>query len=207
MAGGFDGFTRVSDLAFVARRSHRGRDDTRRALGLADDDRVALVSFGGFGLERLPLDAVARDSGFAIVTTDIRGSAAAGDTGTPALARRTPAGVVVVDEHALYESGWRYEDLVAAADVVVSKPGYGIIAECIANGPAILYTDRGRFAEYDVLVREMPRYLRQAYIGHDDLLGGAWSSGLDAALGAAPPAEHPALDGAEDAARRITAYL
>ena len=30
-----------------------------------------------------------------------------------------------------------------AADVVVTKPGYGIISECIANDTAILYTSRG----------------------------------------------------------------
>ena len=39
-----------------------------------------------------------------------------------------------------------------AADVVVTKPGYGIIAECLANDTAIVYTSRGEFAEYDVLV-------------------------------------------------------
>jgi hypothetical protein len=32
------------------------------------------------------------------------------------------------------------------------------------NGAAILYTSRGRFAEYDVLVAEMPRYLRCGYL-------------------------------------------
>ena len=35
--------------------------------------------------------------------------------------------------------------LVGAADAVVSKPGYGIISECIANETAILYTSRGHF--------------------------------------------------------------
>ena len=54
------------------------------------------------------------------------------------------------------------EDLVRAADVVVTKPGYGIISEAIANDAALLYTSRGRFVEYDVLVKEMPRYLRCA---------------------------------------------
>ena len=34
------------------------------------------------------------------------------------------------------------------------------VSDCIANGTALLYTSRGRFAEYDVLIREMPRYLR-----------------------------------------------
>ena len=81
----------------------------------------------------------------------------------------------------------RYEDLVRAVDVVVSKPGYGIISDCIANGTALLYTPRGRFAEYDVLVREMPRYLRCACIETEDLLAGRWREGLEAVMAAPPP--------------------
>ena len=58
--------------------------------------------------------------------------------------------VVLVPEEASFQStGFRYEDLVAAVDVVMTKPGYGIIAECIAAGTAMLYTSRGEFREYD----------------------------------------------------------
>ena len=67
------------------------------------------------------------------------------------------AACALLDDAAVYAAGLRYEDLVRAADVVVTKPGYGIIAECLANDAAILYTDRGHFAEYDVLVEAMPR--------------------------------------------------
>ena len=77
-------------------------------------------------------------------------------------------------------------------DVVATKPGYGIIAECIANGTALVYTSRGRFAEYDVLVREMPRYLRCAYLDNEALLAGRWQAALDAALNAPAPPETPA---------------
>ena len=52
------------------------------------------------------------------------------------------------------DTGIRYEDLVGAAEAVVTKPGYGIISEAIANDTAILYTARGHFPEYDVLVSE-----------------------------------------------------
>ncbi len=38
------------------------------------------------------------------------------------------------------------------------KPGYGIISECIANDTALLYTSRGDFREYPVLVEAMPKY-------------------------------------------------
>ena len=69
-----------------------------------------------------------------------------------------PAGVRYVDEAAIYDGDLRYEDLVHAVDVVVTKPGYGIVAECLANGTAMLYTSRGRFREYDVMVAEMPAF-------------------------------------------------
>ena len=63
-----------------------------------------------------------------------------------------PPGIHVIDDDWIYERGFRYEDLVRASDVVMTKPGYGIVSECLANGAAILYTARGRFAEYPVMV-------------------------------------------------------
>ena len=66
----------------------------------------------------------------------------------------------MIDESAMYDRGYRYEDLVRAVDVVVTKPGYGIISECLANDTALLYTSRGDFREYQVLVDAMPTFLR-----------------------------------------------
>jgi hypothetical protein len=105
--------------------------------------------------------------------------------------------VRTIDEPSLYAGGLRYEDLVAAVDVVVTKPGYGIISECIANGTAIVYTGRGRFAEYPVLVREMPKYLRCAYLDQDGLRAGRWKGALDAAAGAPEAPVRPATNGAD----------
>jgi len=111
---------------------------------------------------------------------------------------RGPA-TVTFDERTLYDGGWRYEDLVAAVDVVATKPGYGIIAECAANGTSLLYTSRGHFVEYDVLVREMPRYVRSQFIPQDELFAGRWRPYLERLLAQAPPP--PAdVSGAEQAA-------
>ena len=90
------------------------------------------------------------------------------------------------------------------ADVVVTKPGYGIISEAIANGAALLYTSRGQFVEYDVLVREMPRYLRAQFIEQDKLLEGRLDRGAATAPERSRRApERPALNGAEIAAEEI----
>ena len=83
---------------------------------------------------------------------------------------------------------------------MVTKPGYGIVSECIANDAAILYTARGHFPEYDVIVEEMPKYLRSAFINHDDLFAGKWEAHLDKLLNQAKPKKKPETNGAEVAA-------
>jgi L-arabinokinase len=100
-------------------------------------------------------------------------------------------------------AGLRYEDLVAAADVVVSKPGYGIVSECAANDTALLYTSRGPFAEYDVMLEEMPRMLRCRYLAQADLVAGHWRKAIEALLDQPHPAERPRVDGASVAAALV----
>jgi L-arabinokinase len=147
---------------------------------------MVLASFGGLGVSGLPLDPLQRLDGWSVVTT-----AHALEAVGP-----VPPGVRVLEDTAVYERGLRYEDLVRAADVVVTKPGYGIIAESIANDAAILYTDRGRFAEYDVLVEAMPKYVRCRYMTREELFRGQWQAHLDAVLAQPLPPERPRTDGA-----------
>jgi L-arabinokinase len=204
MHGGFAGFRRVRDLPLVARVSARSPRETRRRLGWPETRTVLLVSFGGIGLTGLPLARVASRAALLVVTTD---DPAASRPAERALVTTGADGVVVLDERRLYREGLRYEDLVAAADIVVTKPGYGIIAECVANGTAMLYTERGRFAEYGALVREMPRWLRCQYISPVELREARWHDAIDALLGQGAPPEEAATNGAEVAARWLEERL
>jgi L-arabinokinase len=172
--GGFEPMAAVTrDIPLVARRSTREREEIRRALGLPGGRPVVLASFGAYGAD-IPVDDLSRSDRFTLL----------------APRREPPAGL-------------RYEDLVAASDVVISKPGYGIVSECVANCAALLYTSRGRFAEYDVFVKEMPRILRCRYISQEDLLAGRWADAIDALLAQPAPLERPRVDGAEIAADEI----
>jgi hypothetical protein len=197
-AGGFEIFPVVERLPLVARRPTRNRADTRAWFGVPADRPAALLSFGGYGMPSLALSTLDCLDGWTIVTTD--------RITTNARATR-PAGVVLLAEGAFLTGGFRYEDLVAASDLVVTKPGYGIIAECIAASTAMLYTSRGQFREYDRLVAEMPKFLRCRFISHEDLFAGRWRAALDALIAQpAPPSTLPA-NGAEVAARRIAEML
>jgi hypothetical protein len=197
MWGGFDGWTcPIVDVPFVARRSVRSSADVRARLGIAACRRLVLASFGGLGIAGLDLTALARLDDYTVVTT----GHALGFSGT------IPDGLVLLDDRGVYESGLRYEDLVHAADAVVTKPGYGIIAECLANDTALLYTSRGHFVEYDVLIDAMPRFLRCGFIDHPDLLAGRWSSHLDDLLAQPSPPQRPASNGADVAADLIVEW-
>jgi hypothetical protein len=200
MHGGFETFGRQRGVPFVARhaRTDVTRPDVLRMLALPDDRPLALVTFGGYGVDDLPLARLDCLPRWTIVLTD-SDEASRGHAGI--------AGIHVVAEERLYGIGLRYQDLVAAADAVVTKPGYGIISECVANETALVYTSRGRFAEYAVLVREMPKYVRSAYLDRDSLMAGRWLQALDAAVGAPTPPQHPPTNGADVIAEMISARL
>lgn len=200
MFGGFDVFgPSVRDIPLVARRSRRDPADVRAWLGAPADRPLVLVSFGGHGLSSLPLETVDARGRYTILTTVPPGGGA-----TP----QAPAdGLLFVPEESVYAAGFRYEDLVAASDVVVTKPGYGIVAEAAANDTAILYTSRGRFVEYDVLVSAMPDLVRCLFIGQDALFAGHWLEPLDRLVAAPYPRTKPAVNGAEIAAGILLDHL
>ena len=176
MWGGFATMPVVEDLPFVARRSSRDPIEVRRALNIPVDAKVVLTSFGGYGLDRLNTEALRSLPGYHVLLPGM------------------------IDETAMYANGYRYEDLVRAVDVVATKPGYGIISECLANDTALLYTSRGDFREYQVLVEAMPHLLKCAFIDHDDLFAGRWGRHLDGLLAQPNPPTKPATNGADVAA-------
>lgn len=173
--GGFAGMSSIKDIAFIARHSKRPRAETLAALGVDSTRPVVLASFGGRGVS-LPIEAIAHEQRLTILS----------------FAETLPPGL-------------EYVDLVAAADVVVSKPGYGMVTDCIANRTALLYTSRGRFLEYDVFAADGPRLLRCRYLPRKDMLAGQWRPAIDALLSQPipPPPDTNGADVAADELLRI----
>jgi L-arabinokinase len=194
MYGGFETVAKIADVPFVAR--HPSPTTTvggiRAALRLPPDSKLALVSFGGYGVRQLPLHELDCTSEWQVVMT-------AREEPTEPL----PRGIVIVAEQTIYAHGLRYQDIVRAVDIVISKPGYGIISDCLAAGTALLYTSRGRFAEYDVMVHDMPRVLRCRFIDLSDVLEGRWKEALDALDAVPQPPERPRTNGATVVAGKI----
>lgn len=196
MYGGFETIAPIVDVPFVARHARHPAERVYELLGLPHGRPLMLLSFGGYGLNALDLSRVDCLDRVALVLT-----------GRERPSAPLPPGVHLIEERDIYRAGLRYEDIVAAVDVVLTKPGYGIVSECVANGTAILYTSRGRFVEYDILVAEMPRYLRCRYIDHEALFAGRWGEALDGLLASPPPPDRPRTDGAEVVAGMILETL
>ena len=111
--GGFESIrVGVQDLPLVARRSRRRGTDTRRLLGITSDGPVVLASFGGHPVD-LPWPDVARSGRFTLIVTDHELA------DSPATGLQPHVYRLLRDE--LTARGIRYEDLVAASDVVVAK--------------------------------------------------------------------------------------
>jgi len=180
-AGDLTAFPARERVGFVARRPRVPRGEARRRLGLGEGP-VVLVSFGGVGLPGLGPGLLGENAGLRLVLPEELGAAR------------------------LRALGLAYQDVVGASDVVVTKPGYGIVTDAIAAGTRLVYTDRGDFPEYPVMVREMPRYLACLHVPGEELRAGRLSDPVRRVLEIEPPAP-PDLGGAERAAARVAEAL
>lgn len=184
-AGDLSVFRRRERIPLIARRPAVSRAEARGRLGLPGGPLV-LLSFGGLGLT---LDGRVLETIREFHFLDV------GD-------RPGGPNLTVLPGRRLAEAGLGYVELVAAADVVVSKPGYGIVSDAIGSGTRLVYTDRGDFPEYPILVREMRQYLACAHVSNEDLFAGRLARALEAVL-AQPHPDPPDLGGAAMAAERL----
>jgi L-arabinokinase len=172
----------------VARRAQQSRAEVRLAHGLPENAKLVLLSFGGFQAAIPALDRLASWQDYVFVMT-------------PDLV----PGSLPPNVRALPRDQLDYVSLMAACDVVVTKPGYGIISDALANRVPVLYTDRGPFREYDVLAAELDRLSPSRYIGSGAVQAGELGPDLDALLAQPQRWVDIATNGATVAAERLLA--
>lgn len=190
-AGGFATMRPVTDIPLVARIAKTPKHDTRSRLQLPVDRPLVLATFGGHG-GAVALEAAASPD-YLLIATDYEardGHLASQD-------------IRIVTAGEMQSKGLTYTDLLAACDVAVTKLGYGIVSECVANDVGILYTTRGTFIEQDVFIQEMPAYVRCHSITPEDVRGGRWAPGVRTVLSQLAPPHTMRSNGADVAAGRL----
>ncbi len=181
-------FARQQAIPWVARRSLLTKKDARKKFQLPELAPIIILSFGGLGLNRLPWLRLRQQKEFLFVTT--------GDV------RQSNGNVRV-----LPEPQSDYQDLVRACDAIVTKPGYGIVADVLAHQVPILYTDRGEFPEYPRLVEALRDCATSEYISQDELLDGNLAPYLARLLTQEPNWPAINLTGARSAAVELLKLL
>lgn len=101
-----------------------------------------------------------------------------------------------------------YPDLIAASDVILTKPGYGITADATVNSVPMVYTDRGNFPEYQYLVEAINAWLPHRYIPSGELYEGAVAAYINDLEPAAGQGVYPSkIHGATEAAEALLSMV
>ena len=98
-----------------------------------------------------------------------------------------------------------YADVLASADAVLTKPGFGVLADCAASRKPIIYVERTEFREYPVLEAALKRCLQHVHLPARLLYAGDLRAALEAIPHAEPPRESVPAGGDVEAARLILA--
>ena len=183
-----DVFPRRVSIPLIARISTLNKQQARERFDLPITAKIVLASFGGCGLERLPWETIRQYGDFFFVTTG-------------PLRRKEKNFLVLPDPLA------NYEDLIRAADVVISKPGYGVVTDVIAHQVPLLYTSRGPFPEYPFLVEALNQWATSEFIPQEELLAGNLGPYLERLLEKEPNWPTVPLNGAQVAAEKILELL
>lgn len=181
-------FPRKIDLPLLAKPGINRRGLLAEKTGADPAKKWVLLSFTSLNLDARALGNLARLDGCELFSVE---------------PLAWPGSVV----RAISRSVACFADILASADIAVTKPGFGIVSECIANGKPILYSDRKHFREYNVLVENIERYCRHAFLPNAELYAGTLEKALARIAAAAPPPEEMPRGGAELAAREILKRL
>jgi UDP:flavonoid glycosyltransferase YjiC (YdhE family) len=175
-----------SAIGPIARRGRRDRQALRRELGVAPQTRVVLVALGGID-SRLPLAHWPRMQAVAWLFPT-----------APAAARDD-----CFDAGRLSQS---FIDVLASADAVLTKPGYGTYAEAVCNAVPILTLARPDWPETPHLNTWARQHGCLEEISVAQFRSGAFASALER-LWQRPLPEPPGPEGIQQAVDILSARL
>lgn len=172
-------FRKVVEVPLLASPAKLDRATTLRRLGLDEKDarpRVLIALRGGFAPEAMIAAAGQSPEVQFLVNQAIE---------------NPPENLRVIDSWAEVD----FSDILGACDASISKLGYGILSDCIANRTALLYPPRTGFREDEISRKVCPRYMRMREISREDFAAGNWRRELTLLLGQAPAPNSMLING------------
>jgi L-arabinokinase len=180
-------FPNIEDMPLVAKPGWNRRDELIRLTGCDPKKKWVLLSFASLDWDDEALantEALAAYEFFTVKPLEWRRK----------------------NIHAIDRNRIPFSDVLASVDVVISKPGFGLMSECVVNHKPLIYADRADFREYHVLVEGIRRYLKNVHISSEQLYQGKLGDALSAIWNQPETKETLAAGGDETAARRIADF-
>ncbi len=190
-------FKNISSIAMIARRPYLKKDAVFKALSFKNEDfegkMAVMISAGGFDTSGIKYRNLALLSSRYIFLT----------TTPPVSGEKYPDNVKFIDTAVCEVS---FENLFTIFDIIATKPGYGVAGDIIGSGSLCLFTDRGRFREYEFLVNFLKKYtVSSVYISRDEFLNCDYESKINELTALKKKPAPLNLNGARDCASMIIA--
>jgi hypothetical protein len=180
-------FPRIEDIPLLAAPGCVRREEIAGLTGARPEIPWVLLAFTSLDWDETALRGVERLTGYEFFTVP-------------------PLGWQRRNMHAVDPNAIRFSDVLCSCDMVVSKPGYGILSDCAVNRKPLIYTDRQGFAEYPILEKALRRFFRSAYLPSERLYRGDLRQALEAIAQAPEPKETLSCGGGAVAARRLLEF-
>ena len=190
-------FPKFEDVELIARKAYLSKSEVYEKLGCGSADfknrKTVMISFGGFDTSGIRHHELEKLSGYDFLTTIKPG---AGDS--------LPHNVRYIDTEA---AGISFENLFRIFDVIVTKPGYGVLGDIIAADSSCIYADRGNFAEYPYLIKMLENHCKKAvHIERAKLLACELGGHIEEALKPNPGSSGMPAGGAAQCAEIICGF-
>jgi len=183
-------FPNIKRIAPISRHANHDRDEVRRHLELTEGERLGMIMFGGAGDPPFNIEALDNISGWRFCIP--------GDS---------DAELAAQIRQVSYRGAFSTVDYAAAANAVICKPSYNILAECWRYKIPVIYVPRPDFLEYPYLRNWLQKNAPAVELTVPDFRAGNWQQALDTAV--QMPKRYPEtnMDGDVRAAEIISHYL
>ena len=181
-----EAFSNIVDVGPIVGPPLQNSGLIRNLLNIHQDEKLVLVAFGGIPLPSLPIDALKRLQGYQFLI--------GGSVNSDRNSRLRSTSILPVP----------FRQILAEADVVITKPGYSTVIETVRNEVPLIYVRRYNFVDEQVLVDYAQRYGRAMELPIEKFHGGDWIEALET-IQQIPPPQEPAPELGTSAAAEILA--
>ncbi|OIO71063.1 MAG: hypothetical protein COW19_00355 [Zetaproteobacteria bacterium CG12_big_fil_rev_8_21_14_0_65_55_1124] len=154
----------------------------------ASEEKTALIMFGGAGDPPFDINALGNIPDWRFLTLSPVHHSAPANIRQASLKNGTAA-------------------VMQDCDIVITKPGYGTLAECWQTGTPLVYLPRKFFSEYPYLDAWLQEFAPSARLSVEDFVSGNWLPAMQQALDCPRTYPHIPASGAEQAAALIAQAL